>query len=173
MRGDLMSDYNNDMAENETITVCGIECLVNDTSALEAWLVMHSFRRVLCGGDTFPAKKGTIAHVASQELLQKEIDFIEEMSATGGCPPLKEFIKRKGIVGVTDFEVVESTDLPGWDGTPNPVLLSNPRWFMDGKLVPVLPDIFIEEDVDESGTGVRLSRRERRLRQRERRRWRR
>ena len=38
---------------------------------------------------------------------------------------------------MTDFEVVESTDLPGWYGSPNPVILSNPHWLLDGHLVPV------------------------------------
>ena len=130
---------------DDVIEIDGIKCLVNDTSSLEAWLVLHSLRRVLCGGDDFPMKRGTIAHVASRGLMQKEVDFIEELSASGGCPSVGEFMSQSGVIGVTDFEVVESTDLPGWDGSPNPVILSNPRWYIDGKLVPVPPDVFLDD----------------------------
>ena len=129
--------------KDNVMEIDGIKCLVNDTSSLEAWLVMHGFRRVLCGGKDFPMKKGTMVHVASCGLMQKEVDFIEEMSASGGCPSVGEFMSQSGVIGVTDFEVVESTNLPGWDGSPNPVVLSNPRWCIDGKLVPVPADVFL------------------------------
>ena len=127
------------------VEVDGLKCVRNDTSSLEAWLIMHSFRRVLCGGEDFPGKKGQVAHFASCGLMQKEVDFIEEMSATGGCPPVSMFMEQTGLIGVTDYEVVDETDLPGWDGSPNPVVLSNPRWYIDGKLVPVPPDIVMED----------------------------
>jgi len=146
------------------IEVDGIKCLRNDTSALEAWLIMHSLRRVLCGGEDFPMKKGQIAHIATQGLMQKEIDFIQEMNAGGSCPTVGMFMEQSGVIGVTDFEVVEETILPGWDGSPNPVILSNPRWYLDGKLIPVPPDRFLteEEECRPRGRGARLSGRRRR-----------
>lgn len=133
--------------EDMFIDVDGIRCLRYDTSALEGWLIMHSMRKVLCGGDDFPVKRGKMAIVASDPLMQKEIDFIEMMSATGGCPPVGVFMEQQGtIVGVVDFEVVKETCYPGWDGSPNPVVFSNPHWLKNGKLVPVQPDIFIDDD---------------------------
>ena len=134
------------MNDDMMVEVDGLSCVRNDTSSLEAWLIMHSLRRVLCGGEDFPSKKGQVAHFASCGLMQKEIDFIEGMSATGGCPPLGKFTEQSGLIGVTDYEVVAETDLPGWDGSPNPVVLSNPRWYIDGKLVPVPPDIIMEDN---------------------------
>ena len=133
------------MNDDMMVDVDGLKCVRNDTSSLEAWLIMHSFRRVLCGGEDFPDKKGQVAHFASCGLMQKEIDFIEEMNATGACPPVGMFMEQTGLIGVTDYEVVDETDLPGWDGSPNPVVLSNPRWYIDGKLVPVPPDITMED----------------------------
>ena len=133
------------MNDDMMVDVEGLSCVRNDTSALETWLIMHSLRRVLCGGEDFPDKKGHVAHFASCGLMQKEIDFIEEMSATGGCPPVGMFMEQSDLIGVTDYEVVDETDLPGWDGSPNPVVLSNPRWYIDGKLVPVPPDIIMED----------------------------
>lgn len=73
--------------------------------------------------------------------LPKEIDFILEQQAWGNFPSLDQFLSVQGIVGVTDFEVAESTDLPGWDGESIPVILSNPRWYRDGRLVPAHPAI--------------------------------
>ena len=134
------------MNDDMMVEVDGLSCVRNDTSPLEAWLIMHRLRRVLCGGEDFPSKKGQVAHFASCGLMQKEIDFIEGMSATGGCPPLGKFTEQSGLIGVTDYEVVAETDLPGWDGSPNPVVLSNPRWYIDGKLVPVPPDIIMEDN---------------------------
>ena len=46
------------------------------------------------------SKKGQVAHFASCGLMQKEIDFIEGMSATGGCPPLGKFTEQSGLIGV-------------------------------------------------------------------------
>ena len=134
------------MDKDMMVEVDGLKCVRNDTSSLEAWLIMHSFRRVLCGGEDFPDKKGLVAHFASCGLMQKEIDFIEEMSASGSCPPVGMFMEQSGLIGVTDYKVVDETDLPGWDGSPNPVILSNPRWYRDGKLVPVPPDIIMEDN---------------------------
>jgi len=136
------------LEDNESsIEVAGVRCVRYDTSALEGWLAMHSLRRVICGGEDFPSRRGKIAFVASQPLMQKEIDFIEEMSADGGCPTVGTFLEQTGsIVGVVDFEVAEKTDLPGWDGTPNPVILSNSHWFIDGALVPVPPDVFPSDE---------------------------
>ncbi len=155
------------MMDEVMIEVDGVECVRNDTSALEAWLMMHGMRKVLCGGEDFPGRKGQIAHLASLPLMQKEIDFIEEMHRDGCYPPVGEFMAQSGIIGVTDYEVVESTDLPGWDGSPNPVILSNPRWYIDGKLVPVPPDIYLDDERRGSGgrnnrkTGRRSGRRNR------------
>ena len=143
------------MDKDMMVEVDGLKCVRNDTSSLEAWLIMHSFRRVLCGGEDFPDKKGLVAHFASCGLRQKEIDFIEEMNASGSCPPVGMFMEQSGLIGVTDYEVVDETDLPGWDGSPNPVILSNPRWYRDGKLVPVPPDIIME---DNSRNGLRHGR---------------
>ncbi len=133
------------MNDDMMVDVEGLKCVRNDTSSLEAWLIMHSFRRVLCGGEDFPDKKGQVAHFASCGLMQKEIDFIEEMNVAGTCPPVGMFMEQSGLIGVTDYEVVDETDLPGWDGSPNPVVLSNPRWYLDGKLVPVPPDKIMED----------------------------
>jgi len=133
--------------EEMYVDVCGVRCLRHDTSALEGWLIMHNLRRVLCGGEDFPLKRGKLAVVSSCPLMQKEIDFIEEMSSTGGCPPVGAFMEMfDEVVGVVDFEVREKTDLPGWDGSPNPVLLSNPHWFRNGKLEPVPPDVYVDDD---------------------------
>jgi hypothetical protein len=129
------------------IEIAGLRCVRHDTSALEGWLIMHSFRRVICGGEVFPVKRGKLGIVASDPLMQKEIDFINEMSADGGCPSVGTFMNQYGtVVGVVDFEVVSETDLPGWDGTPNPVILSNPHWLENGELIPVPPDVFLSED---------------------------
>ena len=131
----------------ENIIVDGIECQIYETTALEAWLAMHGLRRVLCGdADHQAPKTGCIAHVVARPLEPKEIAFIEEQSACGEFPSLDKFLGISGLVGVTDFEIVESTDLPGWDGSPNPVILSNPRWFIEGKLVPCPPDIVIQDE---------------------------
>ena len=144
---------------NEPIEICGLQCLRDDTSALEAWLMMHSLRRVICGCDELPSRRGTFAHFATVPLQPKEIAFIEQMARDSGFPPVEVFRLQHGLVGVTDYEVVESTVLPGWDGTPYPVVLSNPRWFRDGILVPVPPDICLDD-----GDQPAPSRRERRLR---------
>ena len=153
------------MNDDMMVDVDGLKCVCNDTSSLEAWLIMHGFRRVLCGGEDFPARKGHIAHFASCGLMQKEIDFIEEMNATGAYPPVDMFMEQSGLIGVTDYEVVEETDLPGWDGSPNPVVLSNPRWYIDGKLVPVPPDVIIDDGPSAGSRhgGNRSSRRRRDL----------
>ena len=127
---------------------------------------MHGFRRVLCGGDASPARSGKVAHVASHGLMQKEIDFIEQMSGTGDYPPLARFLEQSGIIGVTDFEVVESTDLPGWDGSPNPVILSNPHWLLDGHLVPVPPDFVIDDRTAVALSSIRSRRNHRSWRRR-------
>ena len=133
--------------QNEFIDVAGVRCVRYDTSALEGWLMMHGLRRVICGGEDFPSRCGKLAVIASQPLMQKEIDFIGEMSAGGSCLPVGTFLEQMGrVVGVVDFEVVQETDLPGWDGTPNPVVLSNPQWFMNGSLVPVPPDVFVSDE---------------------------
>ncbi len=126
--------------DDVTIEVDGIECVRNDTSSLEAWLMMHGIRKVLCGGEDFPGRKGQIAHLASVPLLQREIEFIEAMNRDGCFPSVDVFKGKSGIIGVMDYEVVESTDLPGWDGSANPVILSNPRWYVDGKLVSASQD---------------------------------
>ena len=152
------------MNEDMMVEVDGLKCVRNDTSSLEAWLIMHSFRRVLCGGEDFPGKNGQIAHFASCGLMQKEIDFIEEMNATGACPPVGMFMEQTGLIGVTDYEVVDETDLPGWDGSPNPVVLSNPRWYIDGKLVPVPPDMIME---DSPHDGLRQGRQRSSVRRRD------
>jgi len=146
--------------DNEAhVDVAGIRCVRYDTSALEGWLIMHSFRRVICGGEDFPTPSGKLAVVASLPLMQKEIDFIEEMNADGSCPPVGAFLEQFGsIVGVVDFETAVVTDLPGWDGTPNPVILSNPHRLKDGKLVPVPPDVFLpDERRDDRRHGARAS----------------
>ena len=131
----------------ETMMADGDECYVNHTSALECWLIMHSMRRVLNGGEEFPKRKGRIVHVASDPLQPKEIAFIEEMHAGGACPSVKMFEDQFGtVVGVTDFEVRESTILPGWDGSGKPAVLSNPKWYQDGVYVPVPPDYQMSED---------------------------
>ena len=57
----------------ETMMADGDECYVNHTSALECWLIMHSMRRVLNGGEDFPKRKGRLVHVASDPLQPKEI----------------------------------------------------------------------------------------------------
>lgn len=129
-----------------TITIDGLECYVQETTALEAWFVMHGLRRVLCGWTDDDPKEGRLAFVVEQPLEPKEIAFINEQASTGGMPPLEEFLSISGLVGVTDFRVVESTDLPGWDGSPNPAVLSNPRWLFDGKLVPAAPVVVAEEE---------------------------
>ena len=152
------------MNDDMMVDVDGLKCVRNDTSSLEAWLIMHSFRRVLCGGEDFPDKKGQVAHFASCGLIQKEIDFIEEMNATGACPPVGMFMEQTGLIGVTDYEVVDETDLPGWDGSPNPVVLSNPRWYIDGKLVPVPPDMIME---DSPHDGLRQGRQRSSVRRRD------
>jgi len=155
----------NFIGDNEAfVDVAGVRCVRHDTSALEGWLIMHSLRRVLCGGEDFPSSSGKLAVIASQPLMQKEIDFINEMSRDGSCPPVGAFLEQTGsIVGVVDFEIERETDLPGWDGTPNPVLLFNPHWFMEGKLVPVPPDMFLpDERRDERRHGARVSARGRR-----------
>ena len=132
--------------ENLYIEIAGVRCVRYDTSALEGWLMMHSLRRVICGGEGFPARRGKLGIVASAPLMQKEIDFINEMSGSGSCPPVGAFMEQLGqIVGVVDFEVATETDLLGWDGTPNPVILSNPHWFEDGELTPVPPDVFVSD----------------------------
>ena len=46
------------MDKDMMVEVDGLKCVRNDTSSLEAWLIMHSFRRVLCGGAASPDKKG-------------------------------------------------------------------------------------------------------------------
>ena len=153
------------MTENEQnfMDVEGLHCVRHDTSALEGWLMMHGLRRVLCGGESFPVRKGKLAVVASEPLLQKEIDFIAEMSAGGGCPPVGAFLEQTGnIVGVVDFEVAEATDLPGWDGSPNPVILSNPHWLLDGNLVPVPPDVILSDNSRSERRSARNSSRGRR-----------
>ena len=131
----------------ETMMADGDECYVNHTSALECWLIMHSMRRVLNGGEDFPKRKGRLVHVASDPLQPKEIAFIEEMHAGGACPSVKMFEAQFGtVVGVTDFEVRETTTLPGWDGSGKPAVLSNPKWYQDGVYVPVPPDYQMSED---------------------------
>ena len=131
----------------ETMMADGDECYVNHPSALECWLIMHSMRRVLNGGEEFPKRKGRIVHVASDPLQPKEIAFIEEMHAGGACPSVKMFEDQFGtVVGVTDFEVRETTTLPGWDGSGKPAVLSNPKWYQDGVYVPVPPDYQMSED---------------------------
>lgn len=129
------------------VEVAGVLCVRHDTSALEGWLIMHGLRRVICGGDEFPLRGGKLAVIASQPLMPKELDFIGEMSAGGSFPPVEDFLEQTGkVIGVVDFEVVRKTDLPGWDGTPNPAILSNPHWLKDGKLVPVPPDVLWSEE---------------------------
>ena len=133
-----------------TITIDGLECFIQETTALEAWFVMHGLRQVLCGWTDDDPKKGHLAFVVEQPLEPKEIAFINEQASIGGMPPLEEFLAISGLVGVTDFRVVESTALPGWDGSPNPAVLSNPRWLFDGKLVPASP-VFVTGN-DPGGT---------------------
>ena len=55
----------------ETMMADGDKCYVNHTSALECWLIMHSMRRVLNGGEDFPKRKGRLVHVASDPLQPK------------------------------------------------------------------------------------------------------
>ncbi len=131
----------------DMMEVAGIQCHVHETSALEAWFMMNGFRQVICA-DEPPAQRGTLVVVASEPLAAKEENFILEMSATGGCPPLNAFLEISGIVGVVDFHVESTTDLPGWDGESIPVVLSNPRWFRDGKLIPVPPPIIMDEEFE-------------------------
>lgn len=128
----------------KTIDVAGICCYVYETSSLEAWLMMHHLRQVI-GVDDPPALCGSLAVVVTQLLNPGEIDFINEMSLTGGCPSLDKFIEIRGLVGVLDFHVEHSTDLPGWDGEGVAVILANPRWLRDGKLVPALSPIVRSE----------------------------
>ena len=142
----------------DMMDVAGIHCYVHDTTALEAWFMMNSLRQVICA-DEPPAQRGTLALVVSQPLLPKEEDFIVEMSRTGECPSLDKFLEISGLVGVVDFHVEKTTDLPGWDGTSIPVILSNPRWYRDGELVPAPPPFIIPDDHD---THERRPRRERR-----------
>ena len=124
----------------EVMDVAGLRCYVHETTALEAWFVMQGLRQVICA-DEVPAERGRIVHVVTQPPLQKEIDFILEQQSWGNFPSPDTFLSVHGIVGVTDFEVAESTDLPGWDGDSIPVILSNPRWYRDGNLVPAQPSI--------------------------------
>ena len=92
-----------------TITIDGLECFIQETTALEAWFVMHGLRQVLCGWTDDDPKKGHLAFVVEQPLEPKEIAFINEQASIGGMPPLEEFLAISGLVGVTDFRVVEST----------------------------------------------------------------
>lgn len=128
----------------DTMDVAGVRCHVYETTALEAWFMMNRLRQVLCA-DCPPARRGTLAVVVSRPIQPGEMNFILEMSQTGGCPPLDQFMEIQGLVGVIDFHLEKTTDLPGWDGASVPVVLSNPCWFRDGKLVPaqkpmVVPD---------------------------------
>ena len=129
----------------DMMDVAGIHCHVYDTTALEAWFMMNSLRQVICA-DEPPAQRGTLAVIVTQPLLPKEENFIIEMSQTGGCPPLDMFLEISGLVGVVDFHVEKTTDLPGWDGDSIPVVLSNPRWYRDGGLSPAHPPVVIPDD---------------------------
>jgi len=135
-----------DTMNETTMNIDGLDCYIQETTALEAWFAMHGFRRVLCSDSPPPARTGRLVFIACLPMEPKEADFIREMSATGEMPPVEAFLEISGVVGVTDFEVVEKTDLPGWDGTPNPTVLSNPRWYIDGKLVPVPPDLIVPDE---------------------------
>ncbi len=141
--------------------VAGIHCYVHDTTALEAWFMMNSLRQVICA-DEPPAQRGTLALVVSQPLLPKEENFIVEMSRTGECPSLDKFLEISGLVGVVDFHVEETTDLPGWDGDSIPIILSNPRWFRDGKLVPQRPPTILPDEPERRPRRNRPPRRDRR-----------
>ena len=124
----------------DVMDVAGLRCHVYETSALEAWLAMQGLRQVICA-DKPPAQCGRIVHVVTQPPSPKEIDFILSQQVWGNFPSLDQFLAVHGIVGVTDFEVAATTDLPGWDGESIPVILSNPRWYRDGRLVPAHPAV--------------------------------
>lgn len=124
----------------DMMDVAGLRCCVHETTALEAWFVMQGLRQVICA-DEMPAERGRVVHVVTQPPRQSEIDFILEQQSWDFFPSLDTFLSVHGIVGVTDFEVAESTELPGWDGYSIPVILSNPRWYSDGHLVPAHPAI--------------------------------
>ena len=128
----------------EMMEIAGIPCHVDETTALEAWFMMNGLRRVICA-DAPPAMRGSLVHIVTKPLEPKEIAFIREQMEQGNFPPLSEFQRITGIVGVTDFHVEPSTDLPGWDGESIPVILENPRWYMDGELVPVPPPMVFSE----------------------------
>ena len=132
----------------DIIDVAGIRCHVYETTALEAWFAMNGFRQVI-GADDPPALSGTLAHVVTQPLEPKEVDFILQQSAAGNFPSLDKFLEIHGIVGVTDFHVEASTDLPGWDGEGVAVILTNPRWYLGGELVPVPQPVAMPESRSE------------------------
>ena len=149
-----MQEDNQDEFPPETMDVAGIRCYVYETTALEAWFMLNSLRQVLCS-DEPPAQRGTLALVVTQPPTEGETDFIREMSRTGGCPPLESFLAIHGVVGVVDFHVEETTDLPGWDGASIPAILSNPRRFIDGELISAKPPTIIP---DASGNRGRRER---------------
>lgn len=128
----------------DMMDIAGIPCHVHETTALEAWFMMNGFRRVICA-DEPPAMRGTLVVIVTEPLEPKEIAFITEQMAQGNFPPLSEFQRISGIVGIADFHVESFTDLPGWDGESIPVILENPRWYMDGELVPVPPPRVLPE----------------------------
>ena len=126
----LPKDTNLPQPLPDVMDVAGLRCHVYETSALEAWLAMQGLRQVICA-DEPPAQCGRIVHVVT--ILSQQV--------WGNFPSIDQFLAVQGIVGVTDFEVAATTDLPGWDGESIPVILSNPRWYRDGRLVPAHPAV--------------------------------
>lgn len=120
--------------------------------------MMNQLRQVI-GADEPPAQRGSLAIVVSQPLGFGEINFIREMSRTGGCPPLDKFSEIHGLVGILDFHVERSTELDGWDGEGVAVILENPRWWLDGQLIPVPRPMLRQEGLSQYSRRSRCRRR--------------